>query len=227
MPLPASSGRTLVHTRRIDITIHRRDDALWDVDGRLVDEKPFRYPMVDGVREPGEPVHDLSIRLTVDGTGVVHDVLVVMDQGAHGPCPEVGPAFGCLVGTRIGPGWNREVRRRLGGPGGCTHLVELLPQLATAFLQALWAEREMAARERGEPADLEPGVIDSCYTYRADGEYVRVHFPRHHRSPGQAERGSVPVSGPEGDSRGGDSGADEGLAGGGGRRSGDPTRTPA
>ncbi|MEM7252250.1 MAG: DUF2889 domain-containing protein [Pseudomonadota bacterium] len=177
MPLSALIDRELIHTRRIEISAHRRQDGLYDIEGHLVDVKPFRYPMVDQTREANEPVHDMWLRLTIDDELAIHDVDAGMDVGAHDICHEVTPNFRALIGLQIGPGWNRAIRERLGGGHGFTHLNEMLAQMATTAFQATYAEREMAALAAREPLPLADGVMNACYTYRPNSRYVQRYFP--------------------------------------------------
>ena len=40
-----------------------------------------------------------------------------------------------MVGLRIAPGWVRQIKSRVGGVKGCTHLRELMSVLATVAFQ--------------------------------------------------------------------------------------------
>lgn len=75
MPLSPSVVRTPVHTRRIECTSYQRADGLYDIEGHLSDVKsyPFKNEYRGEVR-PGEPIHDMWLRLTVDDDMVVRDV---------------------------------------------------------------------------------------------------------------------------------------------------------
>lgn len=44
----------------------RREDGLWDIEGRLTDTKDHDYTLGSGVRKTGESVHDMQIRITID-----------------------------------------------------------------------------------------------------------------------------------------------------------------
>ena len=68
MPLPVLDNREHIHTRTIVMTAFRRDDGLLDVEGHLTDVKPFAHQMMDSFRAAGEPVHDLSLRISLDDT---------------------------------------------------------------------------------------------------------------------------------------------------------------
>ena len=110
-----------VHVRAMECRSFRRADGLWDVEGRLTDVKPFLNDFRGEVK-PGEPLHDMWLRLTLDGDFVVRAVEAVTDAGPYALCPAILPSFRKLEGMKIGPGWNRRVRETLGGALGCTHL---------------------------------------------------------------------------------------------------------
>lgn len=190
MPLPEPVPREPVHTREVQCRGYRRADGLWDIEGRLVDTKT--YPFTNAFRgeiPPGEPLHAMWLRLTVDDELVVRDVVAVTDAGPYAVCPAITPAFATLKGLRIGPGWRREVLGRLGGVKGCTHLVELLWPLATAAYQTVYP---ILARER--PAvtqDQPPAHLDSCHALARDGDVVRRHHPRWYSGPLREEDGSA------------------------------------
>ena len=69
MPLSTVDvDREPIHTRAIECRSFRRSDGLWDIEGHLTDVKA--YPFSNEFRgeiKPGEPLHDMWIRLTVDG----------------------------------------------------------------------------------------------------------------------------------------------------------------
>jgi len=185
VPLSPAEERELIHTRTIYLRAYRRVDGLYDVEGHIMDVKPFTHHLLDSHRAAGEPVHDMWLRLTIDGTMTIKEVEAKLDVGAHGICHRVAPNFRVLEGLAIGPGWNRAVRERLGHGEGCTHLVEMLSQMATAAMQAMWSEREPEG-EVTRPAEertLSPGLLNSCYAYRGDSEFVRIFFPAHYDGP--------------------------------------------
>jgi hypothetical protein len=116
MPLTPAARREPIHRRRIDCRGYRREDGLWDIEGHLTDVKS--YPFANAWRgeiRPGEPIHDMSLRLTLDDDLTVIAVAAATDAGPFAICPAITPAFARLEGLRIGPGWRREVHKRLGG----------------------------------------------------------------------------------------------------------------
>jgi hypothetical protein len=166
-----------MHTRHVECVGYLRDDGLWDIEGHLVDTKPFEMPNEDRGRIPaGEPLHEMWIRLTVDTDLVVHDVEARTDHGPHAICGDIVENFKVLKGLAIKPGWTLETRARLGGVKGCTHLVELLGPLATTAFQTVYPAR--ARRDAGGPVTKKPAMIGSCHAYAADGPVVMRRWPQ-------------------------------------------------
>ena len=173
--LSPAAPRKLAHTRRLEIGCYRRQDGLWDIEGQLVDVRPEPYHELDRPRAAGEPMPDLWLRPTVDADGVVQQAEAAMPAGAYRHCHLVAPNFARLEGLSITKGWNKAVRARVGGIAGCTHLVSLLAQMASAAHQAVWDEKI-----RGLAGTLQdPGreAIDTCYAYRSDGPLVAERYP--------------------------------------------------
>ena len=183
MPLTTNIDRQLIHTRTLEITEHRRADGQYDIEGHLVDRKPIRYDMPDRGFEPSSPIHDMWLRLTIDQSYTVREVDAVMDVGPHFTCTGVTPKYQRLIGLSLGRGWNRGVRERLGGTDGCTHLSEMLAQMATPALQALWAEQEAEAQANGNRLPLDPSVLNACHTYHESSEFVKAYFPESYTTP--------------------------------------------
>jgi hypothetical protein len=77
LPLPPPAPRAPQHTRTTVFRGYRRDDGLWDIEGELLDTKsvPFEIPG-DGVWQPGEAIHGLKIRVTIDPAFTVRDIAV-------------------------------------------------------------------------------------------------------------------------------------------------------
>jgi Protein of unknown function (DUF2889) len=173
--------REEIHHRRIDMRGFRRSDGLYELEGRVTDRKPFDFrPGGDGEIVPAQQgIHDMGVRLVFDEHMVVHDVTTFMDATPYPACLGGGAALQSLKGLRIGGGWIREVRSRLGGGLSCTHLMELLTPMATAAIQALSPVRNARPdrwNESGRPAKL-----DSCYAYRAESEVVKRRWPAFYR----------------------------------------------
>jgi len=134
------TGRRLMHMRSVECNGYLRDDGLWEVEARLVDTKPFTQD-ADRYREalkPGDPVHDIRLRLAVDARMTIHEAQATMAATPYPTCIEVEPVLQRLVGENIRNGWREAVRRKIGRLEGCTHLSELMgPAVTTLFMQ-IW-----------------------------------------------------------------------------------------
>jgi hypothetical protein len=181
MPLPPPVEREAIHLREIRCRGFRRTDGLWDIEGRMTDTKEYGFDSrYRGRLEPGTPVHDMWIRLTLDDELEVHDIAVASDDHPFPNCAEIVPAYRTLVGTKLRPGWTKLVMERLGGVAGCTHLTRLVQELAVVALQTIMPlrSRDEAVTEgqQGKPAHL-----DGCHALATDGPIVREIAPRWYR----------------------------------------------
>src|SRR5713101_4220984 len=131
------AGRRLMHTRTIECNGYLRDDGLWEVEARLVDTKPFaqRGDHFRGELRPGDPVHDIGLRLAIDDTMTIREAEAMMRATPYPTCIEVEPVLRRLVGERIGKGWRELVWRKIGRLETCTHLSELLGPAVTTLYQ--------------------------------------------------------------------------------------------
>ena len=141
MPLSTAAARKPMHHRSIQCRGYLRDDGLWDIEGHLVDSKPFDMPNMErpGGKVPtGVPVHEMWIRITVDDELKVHDVEAATDHTPYQVCGSITDRFRVLIGLSIRAGWTQKTRELLGGTKGCTHLVELLGPIATTAFQTVY-----------------------------------------------------------------------------------------
>ena len=175
MSLNAPKPREALHERRIDCTGYQRADGLWDIEAHLTDAKTYSFSNAHrGEIAPGDPFHDMWLRLTLDDGLVVREVEAAIEAGPFRICGDITPAFAELKGLKVGPGWHKRVRQRLGGIHGCTHLVELLGPMGTVAYQTVLSER---GRTRKRAPDKKPGHLDSCHALRSDGEVVKEFYP--------------------------------------------------
>jgi hypothetical protein len=183
MPLSASTGRKKIHRRSIECHGYQRDDGLWDIEGHLIDTKTYTFKNRDrGDIPAGEPVHEMWLRLTVDGELLIHEVEAVTDWGPFSICPAITEQFKALEGLRIGPGWRRQVKELVGGVNGCTHLAELIGPVATTAFQTIYPIR--ARRDDNNYNNKKPIFIDSCHALASNSEVVKTHWPKFYKAPG-------------------------------------------
>lgn len=178
MSLPAPAPREQLHNRHVHCAGFRRGDGLWDVEGHLVDTKTYGFHNIHRGRiEPGTPIHEMWLRLTLDDELVIQAVEVAMEHTPYTICPDVTPHFQRLVGLRIGTGFRRQVAQRLGGIQGCTHLVELLGPMATTAFQSMAGQRR--ERQAADPS-LPPRWLDTCHAHASDSVVVKELYPQHY-----------------------------------------------
>ena len=94
MPLSPPVGRQHLHTRRVTCQGFFREDGLWDIEGRITDTKTYAHSNEwRGPLKPGDFVHDMSIRLTLDHRFTIVDVEAVTDKSPYQICGNVAPDF--------------------------------------------------------------------------------------------------------------------------------------
>lgn len=182
------TGRRLMHTRSVECNGFLRDDGLWEVEARLVDTKPYTQPADDYRAElkPGDPVHDIRLRLAVDDRMTIHEAQATMQATPYPTCIEVEPVLERLVGENIGKGWREVVRRRIGRVDGCTHLSELLGPAVTTLFQTISSDRDPNGRdtlENQQGSAKPPFFIGGCHSWRTDGPIVADKFPQFATKP--------------------------------------------
>jgi hypothetical protein len=110
-----------------------------------------------------------------------------------GRCDQHGDAYGQLVGLNLLKGFRADVKQRLSGVRGCTHLTELTQVLPTAVIQAFVGVvvDPRADAQDGRP----PAQLDRCHALRTDGPVVQTHYPRWYRGvPVHPDAQALPAS---------------------------------
>lgn len=179
MPLPASPDRKPHHTRQLTLHGFERADGRWEVEAHLLDTKPYWFPNHEknGV-DAGQPIHRLSLRVTLDLDFLIHRVDVAMDDTPFGICRQVEVNMKRLEGLTIGPGWLKRARERLPRTESCTHLMDLLNPIATTAYQSMHTALEARRREMPDPPA--PPIIDQCHSLASHTGVVRVKWPEHY-----------------------------------------------
>jgi len=55
----------------------------------------------------------------------------------------------------------------------------MLAQMASGAMQAMWSRQPGEEREEPHVAEREmpPGMLNSCFAYRQEGEFIAQYFP--------------------------------------------------
>ena len=194
MALPPASPRKLSHTRTVVYRGYDREDGLWDIEAELTDVKPYTFQVPSEPPFPAEQaIHHLSIRLTLDDQMLIHAVQTDMARIPHAECVQAPANMQSLVGCRIGRGWRRTVQEKIGGTAGCTHLRELLFNIATAAYHTLpsgqWHRRERQGLPHPAAAPdsgVTPFHLGQCMTWALDSPTVARAYPMFYQAPGGA-----------------------------------------
>ena len=171
--------RQLVHTRRIECQGFRREDGLWDIEGTLVDTRTeVMETFGRGRIAPGEHLHEMWLRMTVDADLVVQALDAKTMQAPYPGCADFPDRFHKLVGQRIEPGWTAKVRLVLGGRWGCTHLLEMLGPLATTAVQTVYAWRGETGDHLEDSVAPPADFMNTCHALAEGTDVVRRLWPR-------------------------------------------------
>lgn len=199
MSLSSPLPREPIHTRRIVCDAYRRQDGLIDVEGHITDIRPFPYyshwdhSVVDGA-----PIHEMRMRLTIDGDKRIEAVEVSFDNIPFPHCAGATDHYQRLVGLTIGAGMGRQIAEKVGGVEGCTHVTGMISILATTLFQALASEvqrvlpnpdgksSEQLRLERSDHINQvfagsgEPDypLLNTCYSHSDGSPVVEVFAPR-------------------------------------------------
>ena len=156
MALATPTTRTHVHTRNIAFHGYLREDGLWDIEAELLDRREYAYVSRDQSRRAApSTVHNMLLRVTLNDDMVIQAITSSMATTPFGECSQAADPLQKLVGARLGGGWRRTIDEAMGGVAGCTHLRELLFNVATAAFQTIPVYRNNNRRGTGE-ADLKP-----------------------------------------------------------------------
>lgn len=184
--------RTPCHVRKIECIGFRRDDGLWEIEGRLTDTKGHDHDTREKIVPKGAAVHDMVIKLTVNESLEVIEVIAGIEASPYRVCPSVAARYKALKGVQLmGADFSKKVRQLFRGPQGCTHVSDLLMTTATTAFQTIVGWRYNREANRSGDANLEPYtnlMVGACYGLSSGGEPVRNYFGA---VPLQVERKNV------------------------------------
>ena len=181
--------RRHVHTRNIRAEVYARDDGLWDVEAELIDTKARDFQLATGMRLAGDPIHHMRLTITIDTRLNVIDAEAEMLRVPYaGHCEAIAPDYRQLIGLNLLKDFRRDVRERMSGADGCTHVTELTNMLPTAAVQAFAGEvfrtRDASQDDASGGAtatEQKPWQLDRCHALKSDGPAVAEFYPRWYR----------------------------------------------
>lgn len=184
MPLPKSISRKHVHTRAIDYRGYEREDGLWDIEAHMTDTKTYTFSNKwRGEVQAGEPLHEMLLRVTIDDNFEILDVYAHTEYSPFEMCPNITPNYKSLIGIKMGPGWRKAIRMKVGGVKGCTHLTELLFPMATVAMQTVWPLRRKPKNKKGskeKKSGQRPVILDTCHAWASSSPVVKEISPKYY-----------------------------------------------
>lgn len=177
MPLPEANPRKHIHTRAIDYRGYEREDGLWDIEAHMTDKKTYQFKNSwRGEIKIGEPLHEMLLRVTINDSFIIQDVIAVTDHSPFEMCPNITPAYKSLAGIKMGAGWRKAIREKVGGIEGCIHLTELLFPMATVAVQTilpLIRERKNQLDSSSNIFGKKPMMLNTCHAWATDSPVVK------------------------------------------------------
>lgn len=174
MPLSTpTQARKPQHIRQVNYRSFERDDGLWDIEGELLDTKAIDLPRPngEGIRKAGDPIHHMLIRVTVNTQLVVQAIEASMEAHPIQGCPGALEAMQGMVGCSMMRGWRKSIEANLAGVAGCTHMRELLQNMATAAFQSIVSAFSTAT-------DQPPAYLGRCTGWHFGGPAVAQYYPQ-------------------------------------------------
>jgi len=163
------SMREIKHRRRVISDGYLRSDELWEVEARMQDIKTYDvWRDFDGeLVAQDTPFHDICVRIALDDAFYIKEIEVSIDAHPFPNCYEIASNFERLVGTRISSGWLSYAKKEFKGVAGCTHVLELLPVVATTAFQMMWYPLCEKYPERTKSAIN--SFSNNCHGWSEDG----------------------------------------------------------
>jgi len=181
MPLPPPSARVPLHTRTVNYHGYLRDDGLWEIEAELCDTKDYDLHLPGHPLLPAHtPIHNMVIRVAVDDRMVVREIATNMISTPFAECQQAQDPMQKMIGCTMGPGWRKAIENNLGGIVSCTHLRELLFNMATAAYQTIPIYLRQFRPEKPRVSGVRvmpPMHLGKCLAWDFNGPVVKRYAP--------------------------------------------------
>ncbi len=184
------------------IDVSQEEDGALRAWGEILDLRKASFvPMVDQLQTAGI-IHHMILDARIDAETRVLEALdtqqpnvaVERSELTNGECcRDPAPSLQKLVGKPFDATFSRELGRVFGGPRGCSHLLTLFYQMASALPRALDFE---AAARAAQPAERRTGerlfrraIFVDGFEPDADGLHLAISLMDYHSAPIEIEGG--------------------------------------
>ncbi|RJR27230.1 MAG: DUF2889 domain-containing protein [Desulfobacteraceae bacterium] len=166
-----------VHERKVEFHTYPLKDGEVIVEGKLTDRRLMEGYRWDGLKRPPGVVHELTVRVRLGGRPLsILEAEAEMINIPHELCPTTLSSIEKIVGLPVVAGFTEEVRKRLGGIKGCTHLAYLIVAMAPAALHGFWTANSRTPSPVPKSLKEFPGLkqlTNSCTLWREGGPLIQ------------------------------------------------------
>ena len=182
---------TRIHNRTIDITTYAAGDLCIMVEGRLRDDRLVETHHFNGETLPPKTYHHMVLRMLVRGPKLtIEDLEVEMPTAPREACLETLGMMAPLKGMCISSGFTARVKKLVGGPRGCAHVVSLMLTMAPAAVQGFWSYlAQNPSQAKLLTPKLSQYLIDTCWVWRQDSPALK-RFREEFQQEAPADRNS-------------------------------------
>lgn len=171
------SGARKVHTRALEINTYEIEPYSTVVEGILKDDCFVTRYQIDGSRRPPGTIHHMILRMKLGGPELtIEEIEAEMPSVPHEECRQTTDALKMLVGMRIASGFTSNIKKILGGPKGCAHLISLLLAMAPSAVQGSWSAASQKPLDPSVYAERIMGFLtDTCRVWRKGGAVEQAY----------------------------------------------------
>jgi hypothetical protein len=125
--------RQLIHMRQVTCTAYSREDGLIEIQGILIDTKPFVVTLPErGYVEGNEPIHERILTVAIDRDLIIRSAFAKTQRSPYKDCSLINALYKRLTGLRIRSGFLSQGKRLFLNTDGYSHPTELLSPIATS-----------------------------------------------------------------------------------------------
>ncbi|MCP3952784.1 MAG: DUF2889 domain-containing protein [Desulfobacterales bacterium] len=166
-----------LHGRSIEMQTYALDEDTLLVEGWLREDRFHGVYDITGEQIPAGPVHHMAIRLLVGGTPLtILDAEAEMEHVPLDICKATLEAVRSVIGLEIAAGFQKKVRRLMGGEKGCAHLTHLLIVMSQAVFQGVLAHKRRHPFPVPDALEEVAGLdylLGSCRAWGEDGPKIK------------------------------------------------------
>lgn len=163
-----------VHTRSVRIDTYAVDREHVIVEGVLEDTRHLPSYSLARKERPPARIHGMTVRLLIGGFPArIVDAEADMAEVPLEECRRAAESLRKLVGLFIVYGFSKEVKERLDGVEGCSHLTSLILTMGSAAIQGMAAQQGRKPPAPEMAAGMLEYMKDTCCVWRQDGPTYR------------------------------------------------------